>query len=504
MGGRLLTLATFAGLIALTLGAGSVEAKDATPFNHGVVKALARDLAKKPFQPPDTTLPPALAKMGYDEFRSIRFTPEHALWRGEGLPFEIQFFHRGFLFPNRIEINQVIQGRVEKIEYASRMFKMDNGSTPAAAMSLGFAGFRIHAPINRADYFDEVGAFLGASYFRAVAKRLGYGLSSRGLAINTGGEGGEEFPYFKEFWIEKPAAGATSMVVHALLDSSSVAGAYRFTIRPGEETLYDVELTLFPRRDLANLGIAPVTSMYLFDDGNRGLIRDYRVAVHDSDGMAIHTGDGVRVWRPLTNPRDVQISPFNYSNVRGFGLIQRQREFSGYQDLESRFDLRPSAWVEPIGNWGDGSVQLMEAPTKDEFADNVNVFWKPQNVVRAGSENSFTYRLHWAALPGSDQAIARVVRTSLGPGTGGSTLFVLDFEESTAGDPDAKIRGVVKADKAEVKNVVTQRNPITKGWRLSFELQATTNETTVELNGRLLAGEKPISELWTYRFVTEK
>jgi glucans biosynthesis protein len=375
---------------------------------------------------------------------------------------------------------------------------MGNGSTPSSATPLGFAGFRIHAPLNRGDYFDEVGAFLGASYFRAVAKGLGYGLSSRGLAINTAGEGGEEFPYFKEFWIEKPVVGATSMVVHALLDSASVAGAYRFTIRPGEETLYDVELALFPRKDIANLGIAPLTSMYLFDDGNRGATPDYRVAVHDSDGLLIHTGDGVRVWRPLINPRDVQTSVFNYSHVRGFALVQRQRDFRGYQDLESRFDLRPSAWVEPIGNWGDGSIQLVEAPTRDEFADNMNVFWKPQNIMRAGTENSFTYRLHWSALPGSDPAVAKVERTALGPGAGGSTLFVVDFDERTAGDNTGQLHGVVMSDGGEVKNVVTQPNPVTKGWRLSFELHG-SSEKTVEISGRLQIDDKPVSELWTYR-----
>src|SRR5947208_3289903 len=262
------------------------------PFDRSVVRQLARETASKPYKAPDTKLPDNLKKLDYDHYRQIRFLPEHALWRGEKLPFEVQFFHRGFFYAPRVDIYEVANGQATKIPYRPDVFSFGSNQPPAADVDLGFAGFRIHSPINRPDYYDEVCVFLGASYFRAVAKGEIYGLSARGLAINAGEAKGEEFPSFKTFWIEKPTAKANSIVVHALLDSESAAAAYRFTIRPGETTIYDIEATLFPRVQIEQIGLASLTSMYFFGANDRRGVDDFRPEVHDSDGLGIQDAGG--------------------------------------------------------------------------------------------------------------------------------------------------------------------------------------------------------------------
>ena len=475
-------------------------AKGIAPFSASDVRALASALASKPFQPPDTKLPKALSDIPYDAYRGIRFQQERALWRNEALPFQLQFFHRGFLFSNRVEIYQVVDKRAEPIVYSSDMFSFDGMEPPPAGQDLGFAGFRIHAPMNKPDYFDEIGVFLGASYFRAVAKGLGYGLSSRGLAIRTGDNRGEEFPYFKTFWIEKPSVSSTALTVHALLDSQSASAAYRFTIRPGDATVYDVEMTLYPRVDLDNFGIAPLTSMFLFDTNQRAGFDDYRGAVHDSDGLSIRNGRGDHVWRPLRNPEKLQFSMFSNPNPTGFGLLQRQRVFERYQDLESRFEARPSIWIEPIGNWGEGSVQLVEIPTKYEFHDNIAAFWRPKELALAKSEHTFTYRLHWCAAPPTGRTLAEAMRTGCGVGGADSRLFVIDFVgESLRGIDPANVQARLSADRGELASPVVQANPVTGGLRLSFQLRP-QQEQLVELSAQLRLGDAPISESWLYQW----
>jgi periplasmic glucans biosynthesis protein len=290
---------------------------EATPFDRSIVQQLARDAANKPYKAPDTKLPDNLKDLDYDHYRQIRFLPERALWHGEKLPFEVQFFHRGFFYAPRIDVYEIANGQATKITYRSADFSFGSNTPPAQDIDLGFAGFRIHAPINKPDYYDEVCVFLGASYFRAVAKGETYGLSARGLAINTGEAKGEEFPLFKTFWIEKPAANANSIVVHALLDSESTTAAYRFTVRPGDTTVFDVELAVYPRIALDHAGLMPMTSMFFFGPNDRNEVDDFRPSVHDSDGIAIYNGRGEELWRPLNNPRDLQISTFADHNPRG-------------------------------------------------------------------------------------------------------------------------------------------------------------------------------------------
>lgn len=468
-------------------------------FDPGLPRRLAQELAQKAFQAPDSKLPDPLANLNYDQYRDIRFDPQRALWRGQGLLFTLQLFHRGFLYTNRVDLFEVVNGVAQPIYYSPDFFTFGVNQRPPDD-DIGFAGFRIHTPLNRPDYYDEVAAFLGASYFRAVGKGQGYGLSARGLAINTADPSGEEFPVFKTFWIERPQPGVDSIVVNALLDSKSTSGALRFTIRPGDTTNFDVEANFYPRADIAGAGIAPLTSMFEFDANNRYQIDDYRPAVHDSDGLSIWTGQNEQLWRELNNPRDLQLSTFSDVNPRGFGLMQRKRDFSAYDDLEAHYELRPSLWVEPIGDWGEGAVRLIEIPTGEEIHDNIVAFWRPAQPLRAKGEYSFTYRLHWTAAAPAGAGIAQIVDTRSGA-KDKNRLFVLE----AAGDKlkqlpaDATPQLEANADKGKLLNQMLERNPETGGWRISFEL-APGGEKVVELRARIKLGDAPLTETWTYRW----
>jgi periplasmic glucans biosynthesis protein len=468
-------------------------------FGPSYVRDLARGLSEKAFEPPDEKLPDALQNLTYDQYRSIRFLPDHALWRGDNLPFQVQFFHRGFYYKNRVDVFEVTNGKATAIKYKRDDFSFGEGIAQWPDVDLGFAGFRVHAPINRPDYYDEVCVFLGASYFRAVAKGEVYGLSARGLSIDTGEPKGEEFPVFKTFWLEKPVSGATSMVIHALLDSKSAAASFRFTLRPGATTVFDVESSIYPRIALEHAGLAPMTSMFFFGPNDRSDIDDFRPAVHDSDGLAIYNGKGEQLWRPLANPRDLQISTFSDLNPRGFGLMQRDKNFFDYQDLESRFERRPSLWMEPIGDWGEGAVMLFEIPTKEEIHDNIAAFWRPKTPLAAKDEHNLTYRLHWGPDTPKADSLARFTRTGIGAHGDNAKLFVLELSGDKLKGIDPKsVKGTVTADKSEISNIVTEPNPETGGWRLSF--QSTVGKDPVELRAVLTANDAQISEVWIYRW----
>ncbi|MGY1425349.1 glucan biosynthesis protein [Lysobacter sp. A289] len=483
--------------------AGDVPVQDplAPSFTPDTVPGLARALAAQPFQPAAGKLPDSLRSIGYDQYREIRFDPRQALWRGQGRSFQAEFFHRAFLFGQRVDIHQVADGMATPIVYQPGMFSF--GSAPATVETdLGFAGFRLHAPINTPDYFDEVCAFLGASYFRAVAQGQRYGLSARGLALRTGDPAGEEFPVFKAFWIERPEPGAGQIVVHALMDSPSVAGAFAFVIHPGQETVFDVSARLYPRVALSLAGIAPLTSMFQFDASDRVGIDDYRSAVHDSGGLALDTASGEQLWRPLCNPVALQESTFDDDSPRGFGLMQRKRRFSDYGDSEAQYERRPSLWVEPVGDWGRGSVHLFELPTADEYHDNIVAFWRPSQPLAAGREHRFDYRLHWCDRRGDQTALAKTERTRIGAAPKGARQVVIDLAGGGLAslNESALPRAEVHVSHGQVTNIVAHASPETGGWRLAFELHP-GDEPLVELRARLLSQDgNPLSETWIYRW----
>ena len=470
------------------------------PFDGATVRKLARELAGKPYQPPDAKLPEPFASLDYPAYQTLRFDKSKALWRGQGGRFSVEFFHRGFLFKDRVDLFEVVDGEAKPIQYSTTLF--DFGKIQPPKDDLGFAGFRVHYPLNRPDYQDEVCTFLGASYFRAVARGQGYGLSARGLAIKTGDPAGEEFPLFKCFWLERPAGGSDAMVIHALLDSQSAAAAFRFTLRPGSETVMDTEMALYPRVELAQAGLAPMTSMFWFDANNRAGYDDYRAAVHDSQALALLTGKGEWIWRPLVNPKTLQISDFQDTSPRGFGLVQRERAFLDYQDLEAVYEKRPTLWVELIGDWGEGAVTLVEIPSDREVNDNIVGFWKRKDKFLAKGEYFLAYRLHWYWALQEDPALATVSQTRSGLSFDQkSRQFVIDFAGGAlTGRAEASPPTIdLGCDKGQIQNATLQPMPGGEAWRLSYQL-VPGGEKVVEMHARLLDSGHPISETWIYRW----
>lgn len=493
----------------LVAGAGAQTPPATAPagegFQQDAVKRLAERLAQKEFHKPAIETPEPFNSLTYDQYRDIRFRPEKAIWRGEGLDYELQLFPVGFLYDVPVEIWIVDGGKPQPLKPGGQLFQigpkvvLPDATAPDGA-PFGFSGFRIHGPINRSDYYDEFAVFQGASYFRALARGQVYGMSARGLAINTARPGGEEFPFFRTFWIEKPKAGAPEIVVHALLDSPSTTGAYRFSIAPGASTVMDVDVTLYPRKPLGYVGIAPLTSMFLYGSASRRQHGDVRPAVHDSEGLSVLNGKGERLWRPLTNPRKLQTSAFLDKDPKGFGLTQRDRSFHRFEDLEARYEKRPSVWVEPKGGWGVGAVELVEIPAEEEIHDNIVAYWKPARELAPGQAHAFAYKLHWAesapvAAPG-----ARVNKTYVGTAKKqGIQFFVVDFDGPATKDVRDLPVAHVSTSTGTITNIVLQQNPEIAGYRVTFEFTPAGTDLA-ELRLVLKANETQISETWLYRW----
>ncbi|MCT8868885.1 glucan biosynthesis protein G [Shewanella xiamenensis] len=472
-------------------------------FDGETVVKLARKLASKPYVVLKDPLPAGLAKLTYDEYRDIRFNPVSSIWRDQGLPFQMQMFHRGFYFQDLIEIAIVEANQATHLAYEPKYFTAGEVISQALPNDdIGYSGFRIHNQLNTNGIFDELMVFQGASYFRALGKGNSYGLSARGLALKTADPEGEEFPIFRAFWVERPSYDSNLIVVHALLDSPSVAGAYRFSVRPGDNTQIDVEATLFPRVELNKVGLAPSTSMFLHSLNGRHDTDDFRPEVHDSDGLLMFNGRGEHLWRPLANPRQLQVSAFSDNSPQGFGLIQRERNYASYQDLEAQYERRPSLWIEPVGNWGQGAVVLTEIPTESEIHDNIVSFWKPRQPIPAGSEYHFAYRMSWGDEPVAKTNSVVVSRTASGRADIAKAtprrLFVVDYHLNGA-MPDELPLAKVESSGGVISNVVIARNTANNGYRLAFELEP-EDKDLIELRAELKFSTPRQVETWLYRW----
>lgn len=482
------------------------SAPEGKPFSRDWLRQEARDLAQQPFVPaPDEALPDWVADLDWDAYQAIRFRPEQALWAGLGLPFQARMFHLGLFFKHPVALYEVVHGVAEPVHYCPELFDFGKTAAPDAAEDLGFAGFGIYAP---PDLDHDLFSFLGASYFRAVGATRQYGLSARGLALDTGLPRPEEFPEFRAFWLERPSARADHLRLHALLDSPSVAGAYTFEVRTGTHTVMEIEARLFPRRPIERVGIAPLTSMYQFGENDRRVADDFRPEIHDSDGLCLHTGADEWIWRPLVNSPVVRVNSFFDHNPKGFGLLQRDRDFDHYLDDGARYHLRPSAWVEPVGDWGRGAVQLVEIPTADETFDNIVAFWNPAEALGPGQERVFRYRLSWGEVPVDRPAIAAAVATRIGaggvPGQRGrvpSRKFVIDFAggrlAGLAGN--ARVEPVVWSSRGIVKEPAARPLQGTPLWRCNFDLMSEGGEP-VDLRCYLRDDKGALTETWLYQW----
>ena len=469
-------------------------------FEPHLLRGRARAMAGQAFVPASTKLPKGFEDLNYDRYRAIAFRPEDAFLREGPGPFRIEWMPRGFLYRDLVEFDVVEDAQASRIaQYDGCFVFPPDVPPPKDGEVLGWSGIRVKAPINRPDVAEEFVVFQGASYFRGVGRGNVYGTSARGLAIATADPQGEEFPLFREFWIEKPKSDGNLLVIHALLDSPSVTGAFRISIVPGETTTTSVEAALYPRVDLDKVGIGALTSMFLFAPNDRKGFDDFRPAVRDAEGLAFLTAAGEHCWRPLSNPQMLQVSVFGDTNLRGFGLMQRQRSFFEYQDMEAAYEKRPSAWVEPLGDWGAGKVILVEIPTKEEIHDNIVAFWRPDDPLRKGGEYLYSYRIHWGMDGPVQMDLARVSATLEGGGDE-ERLFIVDFVGSTieAAKPE-DLKAEVSCRPGTVIEPVIEANPHTKGLRLAFRIKV-GSEPLVEIRARLMRGADPTTETWLYRW----
>ncbi|GBQ90336.1 glucan biosynthesis protein [Asaia krungthepensis] len=473
-----------------------------TPFDNNTVRQIAQNMSKSAYKAPQQTLPSAIDNLNFDQFRGIAYKEDRALWHGQNLAFDVEFFPRGFLYRPRINMNEVIDGQSSPIVYDPDMFTYPDAMLRVTD-DLGFSGLRLRNAINTPNVMEECAVFLGASYFRAVAKGQNYGLSARGFANGTGDPKGEEFALFREFWLEKPKPGVDSVVIHALMDSPSVVGAFRFTIRPGATTVFDVQSSFYPRTDITEGGVAALTGMFYFDANNRNHVDDWRPGAHDSEALQMWTGTGAQLYRPLNNPVDLQFSAFQDASPHGFGLMQRRRAFHDFEDLALNYEKRPSLWIEPIGDWGEGAVDLVEIPTPNEVNDNIVSFWRPKQIMQAGHEYAYTYRMYWGWDTPWPTDLARIGATRVGGVTdhADGRMFVIDFTGKPFENlpPNAAFHLVPQASTGTIKNVVVEPNPNIKGWRTTFEFYPGSAKLA-ELTCQLATDQGPISEKWMYRW----
>ncbi|MGC1817137.1 MAG: glucan biosynthesis protein G [Casimicrobiaceae bacterium] len=501
------SLSTLLPAFALALAFAAVSSAGvASAFDFNDVAQRAAQLAATSYKRPSAKLPDALQALTYDQYRDIRFKPERAWWRAAKLPFELMFFHEGLYYNDPVRIREIGPEGVREIRFDPSMFDYGpNRIDPRALRGLGFAGFRVHYAINSPRYKDEVMVFLGASYFRALAKDQRYGISARGLAIDTALMSGEEFPRFTEFWIERPAPSARELRIYALLDSPRAAAAFRFVLKPGAETVVDVRARLFLRQNVAKLGLAPLTSMYYFGENDRLGIDDYRPEVHDSDGLSIEAGTGEWIWRPLVDPKRLLVTSFSVTNPLGFGLMQRDRSFASYEDLEARYELRPSVWIEPKGHWGAGRIELVQIPTPDETNDNIVAFFTPDNPPQPGRPLDLEYRMLWQKDNETHPPLAWVAQTRRGHGylrkPDDSIALMVDFEGPALRrlPVGAAVKAVVTADpNVDVIESNTFHNDATGGWRLALRVKRLDDKKPGELRAFLRSGNATLSETWSY------
>jgi glucans biosynthesis protein len=481
-------------------------------FNFEDVLRRAKDLAAAPYDAMPPKLPEVLNKLDFDAYRDIRFKAEKSpITSG---PYRLQLFHPGFIYKRPVVVNTIRDGIATPVPYASSLFDYGhNKFDHNLPVNLGFAGFRLHYPLNSARGADELVSFLGATYFRFLGRGQSYGLSARGLAVNTGGDD-EEFPLFREFWIDVSDDTPERATIYALLDSASVTGAYRFDLYPGEESVMEVSAAIIPRRPDVKFGLAPLTSMFFLGEDSKRPPEEFRPELHDSDGLLMHTGAGEWIWRSLRAPRVGAMSTFSDKSIKGFGLVQRDRAFDHYQDLELAYESRPTYFVEPHGDWGDGRIELLELATKDETADNIVAYWTPENPPEANVPYYYSYRIR-ALLEASDlspngrvrnvwKTIPKALGSSESVGVD-ERRFIVDFEGGDLAyyltDP-GEVEVSAAISQGKILRTFIAPNPHIKGFRAMIDAQ-TDPGVTVAIRAFLHAGPKALTETALMPWIAE-
>lgn len=505
-------IAACASLAALTLAGGQAHA-----FDLDDVAAIARQRSQAPWREASHAVPAELAKMAYDNYRDIRFNAASTLWRADKLPFEANFFHVG-RHGDSVRIHEITTAGVKRLPYDPATFNFGkNKLSPETWGDLGHGGVRFFTNLNSPTYKDELVVFTGATYFRALGSGQRYGLSARGLAVDTaGGTGGgkEEFPRFTDFWLQKPLGDSKQLTVFAVMDSERMTGAYRFDIQAGEQTTTNVQARIFMRTantsgnrtPVTTLGIAPLTSMFFFGE-NQPRPGDFRPEVHDSDGLMMATGDGEWLWRPLQNPSSPLVTSFAMKSLKGFGLMQRDRAFASYEDTEARYETRPSAWVTPVGDWGAGRVELLQFATPDETHDNVAAYWVPEKIPAPGQSLDIAWQISWQGKNQQLPPNSWVTQSRRGTGYSkagtdltGQVQYIIDFAGPAldALPEDARVEAISSADtNGRVLESMAYKNPATGAWRMTLRVLRLNPAQPIELRAFLKHDNHTVSETWT-------
>jgi glucans biosynthesis protein len=476
--------------------------------------------AQKPFRSPKADLPEFLKQdqLDYDKYREIRFRRDNALWTADRLPFRVEFFHPGYLYQEPVQVNEFTLTHSQSVRFVPEFF--DYGSTRLAKKipaNTGYAGFRLLCELNKSDQMDELGAFLGASYFRLLGKGQRYGQSARGLALDSGeGDRPEEFPIFTDWWLGKPHRDDDKLRLYAILDSVSCVGAFSFTIQPGETTIADVEAVLYFRADkdvkavnpqrkvIKTIGLAPLTSMFWFGENSERKFDDYRPEVHDSDGLLVRMDNGEVLWRPLNNASVMRHQKFSSKGVRGYGLMQRDRNFANYQDIFNHYHLVPSVWIEPRGNWGEGDIHLVELSTIYEGLDNIVAFWDPKEKPEPMKPFRYSYTMFWSRETDRKFSENIVTATRIGQESRDKTRreICVDFkgpklDSFTEADPPQAVASC--SENGSIAETLVFRNQFDGSWRVILKLQpAVGNADPIDVRCTLKKGNESVSETWTY------
>ncbi|MDQ7732407.1 glucan biosynthesis protein G [Halomonas sp. SpR1] len=490
---------------------------EALAFGFDDVARRAEELAQQGYRPPETSLPNELRELSYAEYAQIQYKRDRDVWSGNDVPFTLSFIHEGMHYDSAIQLNSIDEeGEVHGFAYNPDDYTygdLDISDDVKHSDGLGIAGVKINYALNGDDP-NEVMVFLGASFFRAVGRGQVYGLSGRGLAVDTGLPSGEEFPRFTEMWIVEPNPESQYLTIFALLDSPSVTGAYRFVLRPGEGTLVDVQSRLYLRRAVEKLGIAPLTSMYLYGPEQPSSTQHYMPAIHDSNGLLIDDAQNGWLWRPLANPARLMMNRHATPQLRGYGLMQRGHDFSDYQDLDARYDLRPSVWIEPLNEWGAGSVELIQIPTDNETNDNIVSMWLADEPHEPGTPLAFDYRIIFttnesrhldpqlAWVEETRRSRGEVIRDDLVREPDGTLAFVLDFVgpslEGIGNGANISVDASV-GDNGELAASRVVHNPATNGWRVFVNVKRNNGNQPLDIRAKLMLDGKQVSETWYYR-----
>ncbi len=486
---------------------GAKPVAQAPRFGFEEVVKRARELADAPFDATIAPLPDGLETLDFDGWRDIRFRPDKAFFANS--PFRLHVFHLGHLYRRPVTINLIRDGIATPIPYSSSLFDYGKAKFDRQLpVNTGFAGFRLHFPLNNPRIYDEVCSFIGASYFRFLGRGQSYGLSARALAVETG-TNQEEFPFFREFWIETPGSKAERATFFGLLDGQSVTGAFRFDLEPAQDSVMDVRATLFARRPGVKFGLAPLTSMFFLGENDRRPNPDFRFELHDSDGLQIETASGEWLWRPLRNPTTISVTSFLDKSTKGFGLLQRDRKFDHYQDLDLNYQSRPSYWVEPAEPFGEGRVELVELPTTDETNDNIVTSFVQNEGPAPGAAFSYGYKIV-STLDSSKlspngrvtntfQTAARALGSRETPPEG-SRRFLIDFSggdlEYHAADT-SQVEAVASISHGSILRAFVISNPHVKGIRAVVDVQ-TPNGAPGDVRVFLRAGGRTLTETWTF------